>query len=52
VFDTELSYEKIIEAIKSGIPQNYAIIIQDFFIQLNFTPKKENIIMMVIDYVI
>jgi uncharacterized protein (TIGR00375 family) len=40
VFDTELSYEKIIEAIKSGIPQNYANNHSRFLYTIEFYPEE------------
>ncbi|HPD55196.1 MAG TPA: endonuclease Q family protein [Candidatus Paceibacterota bacterium] len=40
VFDTDLSYEKIIEAIKSGTPQNYAHDPSKFLYTIEFYPEE------------
>lgn len=40
VFDTELSYPKIIEAIKSGIPQNYLHDSSKFLYTIEFYPEE------------
>ena len=40
VFDTELSYPKIIEAIKSGIPQNYLHNSSKFLYTIEFYPEE------------